>query len=156
MDGSTELATGVLKAPVALVTASQPSARGDSAGTGQLPLYAPGSILRVLVDTTHAVAAGMADTAAVYFTNSTTIDVPQGSTARVIARYPAREEDILLSGYLQGGGAIAGKAAAVEVRIGRGSAVLFGFRPQYRGQSYGTFKMLFNALLGAGDGAGGR
>jgi hypothetical protein len=156
MDGSTEFATGVLKAPVTLVTASQPSARGDDAGAGQLPLYAPGSILRVLVDTTHAVAAGMADTAAVYFTNSTTIDVPQGSNARVIARYPARAEDILLSGYLQGGDAIAGKAAAVEVPIGRGTAVLFGFRPQYRGQSYGTFRMLFNALLGAGDGAGGR
>ena len=156
LDGSTELATGVLKAPVTLVAASQPSARGGGAAEEGLPLYAPGSILRVLVDTTHPVAAGMADTAAVYFTNSTTIEVPQGSTARVIARYPARAEDILLSGYLQGGEAIAGKAAAVEVPIGRGSAVLFGFRPQYRGQSYGTFKMLFNALLGAGDGAGGR
>jgi ribosomal protein S18 acetylase RimI-like enzyme len=68
----------------------------------------------------------------------------------VIARYPAKEDDILLSGYLQGGDAIAGKAAAVEVQVGSGRVVMFGFRPQYRGQSYGTFKMLFNALLAGG------
>ena len=156
MDGSTEFATGVLKAPVTLITASRPSREERGADDGRLPLYAPGSILRVLVNSEHAVAAGMPDTAAVYFTNSTTFDVPQGAAARVIARYPERAEDILLSGYLQGGDAIAGKAAAVEIPIGSGRAVLFGFRPQYRGQSYGTFKMLFNALLGAGEGAGGR
>ena len=85
--------------------------------------------------------------AAVYFTNSTTFDVPTGSPARVIARYPESPNDILLSGYLQGGEAIAGKAAAVEVPVGRGRVVMFGFRPQYRGQSYGTFRMLFNAIL---------
>ena len=110
-------------------------------------LYAPGSIFRVLVDTRHPVAAGMPDSAAVYFTNSTTFDVPAGSRARVIARYPDAPGDVLLSGYLQGGEAIAGKAAAVEVPVGRGRVVMFGFRPQHRGQSYGTFRMLFNALL---------
>jgi hypothetical protein len=101
----------------------------------------------VLVDGTHAVAYGMPDTAAVYFTNSVTFDVPSGSGARVIARYPERGEDILLSGYLQGSQRIAGKAAAVEAPLGSGRVVMFGFRPQYRGQSYGTFRMLFNALL---------
>ena len=72
------------------------------------------------------------------------------SAARVIARYPARGEDVLLSGYLSGAARIAGRAAAVDVPVGRGRAILFGFRPQYRGQSYGTFKMLFNALLDGG------
>jgi hypothetical protein len=28
--------------------------------------------------------------------------------------------------------------------------VLIGFRPQYRGQSWGTFKLLYNAILSAG------
>jgi glutamine amidotransferase-like uncharacterized protein len=68
----------------------------------------------------------------------------------VIARYPARGEDILLSGFLQGAESIAGKAAAIEARVGKGRVVMFGFRPQYRGQSYGTFKMLFNALSSGG------
>ena len=70
--------------------------------------------------------------------------------ARVLARYPARAEDILMSGYLQGGEAIAGRTAAAEVPLGAGKVVMFGFRVQYRGQSYGTFRMLFNALLGSG------
>jgi ribosomal protein S18 acetylase RimI-like enzyme len=65
----------------------------------------------------------------------------------VIARYPGRAEDILMSGYLSGGAALAGKAAAADAPFGRGRVVMFGFRPQYRGQSVGTFKMLFNALL---------
>jgi ribosomal protein S18 acetylase RimI-like enzyme len=92
----------------------------------------------------------------VYFTNSVTFDVPSGSPVRVIARYPSRGDDILLSGFLQGGQAIAGKAAAIEAPVGRGRVVMFGFRPQYRGQSYGTFRMLFNALLSGGGSVGRR
>ena len=41
----------------------------------------------------------------------------------------------------------AGLASAVEATLGGGLVVMFGFRPQYLGQSYGTFRMLFNALL---------
>ena len=92
----------------------------------------------------------MPDTAAVYFTNSVSFDVAAESRARVIARYPEREGDILLSGFLQGGSAIAGRAAAVDVPVGQGRVVMFGFRPQYRGQSYGTFRLLFNTILQAG------
>jgi len=92
----------------------------------------------------------------VYFTNSVTFDVPPNSLVRVIARYPARGDDILMSGFLQGSPAIAGKAAAVEASVGRGRVVMFGFRPQYRGQSYGTFRMLFNALFSGGGSAGRR
>jgi hypothetical protein len=74
----------------------------------------------------------------------------------VIARYPDRGDDILLSGFLGGAPAIAGKAAAIVAPVGRGRVVMFGFRPQYRGQSYGTFRMLFNALLSGGGPAGRR
>jgi hypothetical protein len=131
------------------------AAGADSARLHRDPLYAPGSILRVLVDNRHPVGYGMPDTAAVYFTNSVTFDIPAGSRATVIARYPERAEDLLLSGYLQGGAAIAGKAAAVEAPVGDGRVVMFGYRVQYRGQSYGTFRMLFNALLSGSRTTGG-
>jgi hypothetical protein len=43
----------------------------------------------------------------------------------------------------------AGKAAAVEVELDAGRIVLLGFRPEWRGQSFGTFKAVFNAILSA-------
>jgi hypothetical protein len=93
------------------------------------------------------VTAGLPDTAAVYFTNSVTFEVSPGSTVRPLLRYPERSADILMSGYLSGAQEIAGKAAAIEATVGQGRVIMFGFRVQYRGQSIGTFKLLFNALL---------
>lgn len=158
LDHASELATRTFGAPVSLVRVPSRSddwetrASDDTVGRvrEREPLYAPGSVLRVLIDGSQPIGFGMPDTAAVYFTNSVTFDVPAGSPARVIARYPARAEDILLSGFLQGGAAIAGKAAAVDVPMGRGRIVMFGFRAQYRGQSHGTFRLLFNAILESG------
>jgi ribosomal protein S18 acetylase RimI-like enzyme len=53
----------------------------------------------------------------------------------------------LRSGYLLGREKIAERAALLDVPYGRGRILLVGFRPQHRGQSWGTFKVLFNALL---------
>ncbi|HMI57059.1 MAG TPA: M14 family metallopeptidase, partial [Gemmatimonadaceae bacterium] len=155
LDHASELATESLGVPVKRIVVprrltDETRLRAPNAGENTEPLYAPGSILRVLVDTTNAISYGMPDTAAVYFTNSVTFDVGAASQVRVIARYPERGEDILLSGYLQGASQIAGKAAAISASVGRGRVVMFGFRPQHRGQSYGTFRMLFNALLTGG------
>ena len=63
----------------------------------------------------------------------------------IIATYV--ERDILQSGWLLGEQVIAKKAAAVTVKHGAGKVVLFGFRPQHRDQTHGTFKLVFNALL---------
>ena len=67
-------------------------------------------------------------------------------TVKVIARYPSDPSKILLSGWALGAEKIAGKAALVEVTYGKGKIILFGFRPQYRGQSLATFPLFFNAI----------
>jgi hypothetical protein len=64
---------------------------------------------------------------------------------RVIGIHP--ERDLLLSGYLEGEKQLQNRPAMVWVRTGKGQLVLYGFRPQFRGSTPATFKLVFNALL---------
>jgi glutamine amidotransferase-like uncharacterized protein len=64
---------------------------------------------------------------------------------RIVARYPAAGNP-LLSGWLLGGERLNGKAAMVDVRIGKGRAMLYGFRPQYRGQTMATQPLIWGAI----------
>ena len=71
-------------------------------------------------------------------------DAGGAATARVVGRYA--KSDVLLSGWLEGDKAIAGKGAMMEVKSGQGRAVLFAFRPQHRAQAHATFRLFFNAI----------
>ncbi|MBK7705747.1 MAG: hypothetical protein IPJ30_08175 [Acidobacteria bacterium] len=83
-----------------------------------------------------------------WFENSPAFEISESddTNVEIIARYPEKKEDILLSGWALGAEKIAGKAALVSINIGKGKIVLFGFRPQYRGQSLATFPLFFNAI----------
>lgn len=72
--------------------------------------------------------------------------VPQaGFQGAILAKY-AKANNPLESGLLLHPEAIEDKAAAVELTYGKGRIVLYGFKPQFRGQSHGTYRYLFNAL----------
>ena len=108
--------------------------------------YAPGSIFRLELDASSPLAAGMtAPQPMAWFESGPAFEVTDPSRATVVARYPA-QGDPLLSGWLLGAEKLAGKGAMVDVRLGRGHVVLFGFRPQYRAQSMATYPLLWNAL----------
>jgi hypothetical protein len=64
--------------------------------------------------------------------------------SRIAASYPGENE--LLSGWIVGGERMAGKAAVVDIKDGKGRIVMFGFRPLFRAQSHGTYKLFLNAL----------
>ncbi len=110
--------------------------------------YIPGSILRTEIDTNHKIGKGMPKESIAWFENSPAFEITESddTNVEIIARYPAKTENILLSGWALGADKLAGKAALVSINIGKGRIVLFGFRPQYRGQSLATFPLLFNAI----------
>jgi hypothetical protein len=108
--------------------------------------YAPGSIFRLELDTAHAVARGTRPEVAAWFQGGPGFEVLDSSAVRVIGRWPADPARVLLSGWVLHPERLAGKAGLLEVRLGAGRVVLFGFRPQYRGQSLATYPLLFNSL----------
>ncbi|HVF47437.1 MAG TPA: M14 metallopeptidase family protein [Pyrinomonadaceae bacterium] len=120
-------------------------------GLNRKDFYIPGSILRTELDLTHPIARGMPQQSIAWFENSPAFEIQTDPLAltnnfRIIARYPSDPKQILLSGWALGAEKITGKAAMVEIKMGQGKIVLFGFRPQYRGQSLATFPLLFNAI----------
>lgn len=108
--------------------------------------FAPGSILRLQLDPADPLADGMPAQTIAWFESGPAFDVTDPARARVTGRFPSDPGEVLLSGWLLGAARLAGKAALVDVRSGRGHVVLFGFRPQYRGQSLATYPLLFNAI----------
>jgi hypothetical protein len=131
-------------------------------GLARKDFYIPGSILRTELDTTSPIAKGMPAESIAWFENGPVFEVLSSNfslptlsqepakagtqNVRIIARYPTDPSKILLSGWALGAEKIAGKAALVEVTYGKGKIILFGFRPQYRGQSLATFPLFFNAI----------
>ncbi len=108
--------------------------------------YAPGSIFRLELDTSHPVARGMPRETSGWFQGGPAFEVLDSTVSRVIGRWPADPARVLLSGWVLHPDRIAGKAAILEVQQGTGRVVLFGIRPQYRGQSIATYPLLFNSL----------
>src|SRR6266571_4548111 len=108
--------------------------------------YAPGSIFRLDLDSTEPVARGMPHQTAAWFQGGPAFDVLDSSVVKVIGRWPDDPEKLLLSGWVLHPERVAGKACLLEVRQGSGRVILFGFRPQYRGQSLVTYPLLFNSL----------
>jgi len=109
----------------------------------------PGSLARVHIRTDHPVTAGMPEETAVFIDHPIAFETtaPGNEMQRwVLATYPDDARDVLLSGWINGEEKLTRKAAAVAMTFGKGRIVLFGFRPQHRGQTHATYPMIFNAL----------
>ncbi len=98
-----------------------------------------------LKEANHPVLAGLPASPAIMFERNPVFDTKPGFRGRVLASY-VKDRSPLLSGFLLGADRIQGKAAAIDADYGKGHIVLLAFRPQWRGQSHGTYKFLFNAL----------
>ena len=126
--------------------------------------YIPGSLIRARVKTGTKLTYGVPEEVAVSFSRSRAFEVFVPSRTREggkeniadadkpavqeVVRYA--DEDILLSGWALGEERhLKDRAAMMEVKHGDGKVVLFAFRPQFRGQTRATYKLIFNAILAA-------
>jgi hypothetical protein len=144
-DGAVDFAIAALGLPL----------RNTVAGTRPTEFFIPGSLLRITTKPDNPLAAGMEANAIAMFSDSQALQVvppaAEGSrradrVADVYVEFP--RQNVLASGWELGASRfVAGRAAAVRVPVGRGTAVVMGIRPHWRGQPHNTFKLLFNPLF---------
>ena len=113
-------------------------------GVTSSQFYSPGSLLNVELEP-GPLTYGLPRAIAIWSQNSPAFRIEKRTRAVLAAKY--LHSGILASGWLLGESYLADRAALVEIPRGKGKVILFGMRPQYRGQSYQTFKLFFNALL---------
>ncbi len=113
-------------------------------GLKRSEFYNPGSVVKLEVDTKNSLAKGLKEETPAYFTNSSAFEIMDSAKVKAVANYAAK--DSLLSGWTLGEKYMNGKTALAEANYGKGKIILFAFRPQHRGQSWGTFPFIFNAL----------
>ena len=112
-------------------------------GARSSEFYCPGSIVSLDVDVKQPLATGMPPNLPAYFINSSAFAATD-SSVRVIARYA--RENVLRSGWLLGEDKLRGQIALAEIGLGKGTVVLFAFRPQHRGQAWATLPLIWNSL----------
>jgi hypothetical protein len=137
LDDAADFAIDELGLPVRNVLRGVPSDK----------FYCPGAILKIWVDTKHALGYGMPPESSAYFLNSPAFELSapfSENEARAVAKYPSTNP--LQSGWIGGPEHLYDRVAAAAVNYGSGRVVLLGFRAQFRAQPHATFKFLFNAI----------
>ena len=162
--GAVDFALEMFGLPVRDVVSS--AARGD--------FSIPGSLIRANVNADDPLAYGMDGEVALNFVNGSAFDIlgqagcvhdllnqrscyevlRGGRPLKPFEDVPPLDsvvdfasDDVLMSGWAAGTEFIAGKSALARVAHGDGHVILYGFRPQFRGQPRATYKLVFNALL---------
>ncbi len=109
--------------------------------------FCSGALLKLDLAPGTEIAGGMPASPIVMFEKGPAFATKPGFKGQILATWP-KDETPLMSGVILHPEAIEGKIAALEVDYGKGKIVLYGFRPQWRGQSHGAYKLFFNALYG--------
>jgi hypothetical protein len=108
--------------------------------------FCSGALLRVEQQSAELpVNFGVPEAPVVMFQRGPAFVPEAGFQGAILAKY-AKGTNPLESGLLLHPEAIEDKAAAVELQYGKGRIVLYGFKPEFRGQAHGTYRYLFNAL----------
>ncbi len=149
MGGGTVLAMGNASAIGLQLGLPLTDALADTAGRliPRSKFYVPASVMRLAVDTADALAFGMKREVDVMYDNNPAFILKPGAEASGIKRIAWFGSDApLRSGWAWGQGMLDGAAEVVSARVGKGTLFLFGPDIQFRHQSHGAFKFLFNGI----------
>ena len=120
---------------------------GTSTPLPREKFYVPGSLLRATIDNTQPLAYGLPPQVDMMFDNSPAYGLPPDEERKGIrSAVWFASNDVLSSGWAWGSNFLNGGSAAIEAPIGEGKLMLLGPEVAFRGQPFGTFKLLFNAL----------
>jgi hypothetical protein len=116
------------------------------AGLERRDFYIPGSILRMELEPGHWLATGVPMRTVAWFERGLAFEPAEdaGDRVEIVGRYGS--DELLLSGWVNGEEYIAGHGAIAVAGLGRGRVVMFGYKPQYRGQTIVSYPLIFNAL----------
>ena len=114
-------------------------------GLSNTDFYVPGSILRVDLAADPLSSGYDGSTAAWYWRSSRAFTVDD-DRVEVVGTYG--QGNPVVAGWILGPERLAGQPALLRARVGRGEVILFGFQPNYRGQSIVTWPLFFNAISG--------
>ena len=64
---------------------------------------------------------------------------------KVLLRF-APPDKVLIAGMIANPEELAGKAALIQCKVGKGNVLLFGVNPMWRMQTVGSYDLLFNAM----------
>ncbi len=107
--------------------------------------FAPGSFFEMQLDLTSPLSRGLRKVVSIYKNSPVVLQLkPYSAEIRETGFFAAR--NVLQSGWAIGEKKLYRNVALAEIPIGQGTVVLYAFRPQHRGQTYGTFKLIFNTL----------
>jgi hypothetical protein len=72
--------------------------------------------------------------------------IPAEARPRVVLRY-ADTKDLLVSGLVENGAEIAQHAAVIDATLDKGHVVVFSNNPIWRGETHGSYFLVFNAIM---------
>lgn len=122
---------------------------GKEKPLGRDKFYVPPSVLRAKVDAAHPLAYGMGDEVDLMFANSPTFKLPATTKADRVVWFAGKAP--LRSGWAFGQEYLDGGTAVIDAPVGKGRVVLYGPQVLFRAQPHAAFKLVFNAIVRAGQ-----
>lgn len=114
--------------------------------------FHPGSLLKgEVANSKHPAVYGYEKETALYrHGRSPLLNVPKDMEKYVVAKYASKGE-VCLSGMVRNPKDLQGKAAILDVPVGKGHILMFTFNPFWRDTNHGNYMFVFNSILNYND-----